>query len=58
MRRWRRSSWRCARATISWPFTTGNRHTTITRASKLVSTVTGFAVQTNKAIVGRQCLRP
>jgi 2-isopropylmalate synthase len=33
-------------------FTTGIDTTTITRASKLVSTVTGFAVQPNKAIVG------
>jgi 2-isopropylmalate synthase len=33
-------------------FSTGIDTTTITRASKLVSTVTGFAVQPNKAIVG------
>jgi 2-isopropylmalate synthase len=31
---------------------TGIETTTITRASKLVSTITGFAVQPNKAIVG------
>jgi 2-isopropylmalate synthase len=34
------------------PFTTGVDTTAITRASKLVSTITGFAVQPNKAIVG------
>jgi 2-isopropylmalate synthase len=34
------------------PFTTGIDTTAITRASKLVSTITGFAVQPNKAIVG------
>lgn len=34
------------------PFTTGIRTEAITRASKLVSTVTGFVVQPNKAIVG------
>jgi 2-isopropylmalate synthase len=33
-------------------FTTGVDTTAITRASKLVSTITGFAVQPNKAIVG------
>ncbi|GIK98418.1 MAG: 2-isopropylmalate synthase [Alphaproteobacteria bacterium] len=36
----------------SMPFTTGIRTEVITRASRLVSTVTGFAVQPNKAIVG------
>jgi len=35
------------------PFTTGVRSELITRASKLVSTVTGFVVQPNKAIVGK-----
>ncbi len=34
------------------PFTTGVRTEMITRASKLVSAVTGFLVQPNKAIVG------
>ncbi len=34
------------------PFTTGIETTEITRASHLVSTVTGLAVQNNKAIVG------
>jgi 2-isopropylmalate synthase len=34
------------------PFTSGIDSTVITKASKLVSTVTGFAVQPNKAIVG------
>ncbi len=34
------------------PFTTGIDTTQITRASRLVSAVTGFAVQPNKAIVG------
>ncbi len=34
------------------PFTTGVRTEVITRASRLVSTITGFAVQPNKAIVG------
>jgi 2-isopropylmalate synthase len=34
------------------PFTSGIDSTFITKASKLVSTVTGFAVQPNKAIVG------
>ncbi|KZD09295.1 2-isopropylmalate synthase [Oceanibaculum pacificum] len=36
----------------SMPFQTGIDTTMITRASKLVSTITGFAVQPNKAIVG------
>lgn len=34
------------------PFETGIDTTQITRASKLVSTITGFVVQNNKAIVG------
>jgi len=34
------------------PYTTGIDTRSITRASKLVSTVTGFSVQPNKAIVG------
>ncbi len=34
------------------PFATGIDSTVITRASRLVSTITGFAVQPNKAIVG------
>ena len=34
------------------PFGTGIESTLITKASKLVSTITGFAVQPNKAIVG------
>jgi 2-isopropylmalate synthase len=34
------------------PFGTGIDSTVITRASRLVSTITGFAVQPNKAIVG------
>ena len=34
------------------PFTTGVRTEAITKASRLVSTVTGFVVQPNKAIVG------
>ena len=34
------------------PYTTGIDTTHITRASKLVSTISGFAVQNNKAIVG------
>lgn len=34
------------------PFTTGINTECITRASKLVSTITGFVVQPNKAIVG------
>jgi 2-isopropylmalate synthase len=34
------------------PYTTGIDTTTITRASKLLSTITGFSVQPNKAIVG------
>ncbi|MCE3232198.1 MAG: Isopropylmalate/homocitrate/citramalate synthase [Rickettsiaceae bacterium] len=34
------------------PFTTNIDTTQITRASKLVSTITGFVVQNNKAIVG------
>jgi 2-isopropylmalate synthase len=34
------------------PFTTGIDTTGITKASRLVSTITGFAVQPNKAIVG------
>jgi 2-isopropylmalate synthase len=34
------------------PFTTGIETQHITKASKLVSTITGFAVQPNKAIVG------
>jgi 2-isopropylmalate synthase len=34
------------------PYTTGVDTTVITRASHLVSTITGFAVQPNKAIVG------
>ncbi|MBT3237762.1 MAG: 2-isopropylmalate synthase [Rhodospirillaceae bacterium] len=34
------------------PYTTGIDSTQITKASKLVSTVTGFTVQPNKAIVG------
>ena len=36
----------------SMPYTTGIRTENIMRASKLVSTVTGFLVQPNKAIVG------
>ena len=35
------------------PFTTGIKTENITRASKLVSTITGFVVQPNKAIVGK-----
>ncbi len=35
------------------PFTTGIRTEAITRASRLVSAVTGFPVQPNKAIVGK-----
>jgi 2-isopropylmalate synthase len=34
------------------PFTTGIKTEAITRASRLVSTITGFVVQPNKAIVG------
>lgn len=34
------------------PFTTGIKTEEITRTSKLVSTITGFSVQNNKAIVG------
>ncbi len=34
------------------PYSTGIKTTDISRASKLVSTVTGFSVQNNKAIVG------
>jgi 2-isopropylmalate synthase len=34
------------------PFNTGIDSTVITKASRLVSTITGFAVQPNKAIVG------
>jgi len=34
------------------PYTTGIKTECITRASKLVSTITGFVVQPNKAIVG------
>jgi 2-isopropylmalate synthase len=34
------------------PFTTGIKTECITRASRLVSTITGFVVQPNKAIVG------
>ena len=34
------------------PYSTGIDSTVITRASRLVSTITGFAVQPNKAIVG------
>jgi 2-isopropylmalate synthase len=34
------------------PFTTGIRTEAITRASRLVSSITGFVVQPNKAIVG------
>jgi 2-isopropylmalate synthase len=34
------------------PYTTGVDTTTITRASRLLSTITGFNVQPNKAIVG------
>ncbi len=34
------------------PFSTGIQTEAITRASRLVSTITGFAVQPNKAIVG------
>ena len=36
-----------------FPYTTGIRTEMLTRASKLVSAVTGFPVQYNKAIVGR-----
>ncbi len=36
----------------SLPYTTGIKSKDIMKASKLVSTVTGFAVQNNKAIVG------
>ncbi len=35
------------------PYTTGVRTELITRASRLVSAVTGFVVQPNKAVVGR-----
>lgn len=35
------------------PFSTGVKTENITKASKLVSTVTGFVVQPNKAIVGK-----
>jgi 2-isopropylmalate synthase len=35
------------------PFTTGINTTMLNRASKLVSNVTGFPVQYNKAIVGK-----
>ena len=51
--RWRRSSWRCAPASDALPYATGVDNTMLTRASKLVSAVTSFPVQYNKAIVGR-----
>ena len=35
------------------PYTTGVKTENITRASRLVSTITGFVVQPNKAIVGK-----
>ena len=35
------------------PYTTGIRTEHITRASRLVSTITGFVVQPNKAVVGK-----
>ena len=37
----------------AWPYTTGIDATMLTRASKVVSAVTSFPVQYNKAIVGR-----
>ena len=40
------------------PFTTGIDATLITRASHLVSTITGFTVQPNKAIVGANAFCP
>ncbi len=39
------------------PYTTGIDTTKLTRASRLVSAVTSFPVQYNKAIVGRNALR-
>ncbi len=51
-RRWKRSSWRCAPAHDLMPYDTGIVTEDIMRASRLVSTITGFTVQPNKAIVG------
>ena len=51
-RRWKRSSWRSAPAPTSCRYETRIVTQHITRASRLVSAITGFAVQPNKAIVG------
>ena len=51
--RWRRSSWRCGRAATRCPTTRASTSTMLSRASRLVSAVTNFPVQYNKAIVGR-----
>ena len=49
---WKRSSWRSARAPTFCRRQTRIVTQHITRASRLVSAITGFAVQPNKAIVG------
>ena len=49
-KRWR---WRCARAATRCPSATTSRRRNILRTSRLLATITGFDVQPNKAIVGR-----
>ena len=53
MRPWKRSLWRSAHGADVVPYDTQIESTKIAKASKLVSTITGFPVQYNKAIVGK-----
>ena len=52
-RRWKRSSWRSAPARTRSRSRTTSRRPALLRTSQLLSTITGFDVQPNKAIVGR-----
>ena len=50
---WKRWSWRSRCAATALPFVTGARTEHIMRASRYVSAITGFPVQFNKAVVGK-----
>jgi 2-isopropylmalate synthase len=52
MPRWKSWSWPCTRARTCFPADTRIDTTQIVAASKMVSSITGFPVQPNKAIVG------
>jgi 2-isopropylmalate synthase len=49
----KRSSWRCARGATYFGATTGIVTEEIARTSRMVSNLTGYVIQRNKAIVGR-----